>query len=505
MASAMLARLFQQDYQPIPNSAYEVENPSASRRHHVPSNCYNRYRGCSTGRAKWRKLLLRGLLITIGANFVLLLLTPIFNPSYSKRPAHFSGRNVRNETVFIAANIIDEGLIRGAWGRSVRGLVELIGPENVFLSIYENDSGPGVKSALKEFAADINCRSAVVSGHIDKSKLPTVQILPHDARVKRIRYLADVRNNAIEPITNFELLHSTTAPFSTPLTKFDKLLFLNDIVFSPRDAADLLFSTNMQADGRTRYNAACAMDFIDPIKFYDRLALRDNEYFESGLPIYPWFVRTGQRAESWHDVVNQKDAVRVKSCWGGMIAFEARWFTESLGKDLTPLQFRSEPDTFWDASECCLVNADLEYLVQKVDGTPVETFVNPYIRVAYNEKTFKWLEFTRRFERLGLLLQMGISWLSGMPRISARIGDVTGEKVIRQEWVYTEPTNQEGRDIDNQDYTLEDIPKFGSWQKEERTVTPGGYCGFPGLLALKNHYNENERPWESIRSVAAAE
>ena len=41
--------------------------------------------------------------------------------------------------MFIAANIVDEELIRGPWGSRVVELVELLGRENVFLSIYEND------------------------------------------------------------------------------------------------------------------------------------------------------------------------------------------------------------------------------------------------------------------------------------------------------------------------------------------------------------------------------
>jgi hypothetical protein len=85
------------------------------------------------------------------------LLTPIVNPSYVQRPYHYSGRNLRREKVFIAANIVDEDLIRGPWGDRVVGLVELLGRENVFLSIYENDSGPGTKAALQELGKRVQC------------------------------------------------------------------------------------------------------------------------------------------------------------------------------------------------------------------------------------------------------------------------------------------------------------------------------------------------------------
>ena len=44
-----------------------------------------------------------------------------------------------------------------------------------------------------------------------------------------------------------------------------------------------------------------------------------------GFPIYPWFSSAG-KAQSRQDVFDQKDAVRVKSCWGGMVAFNAKFF-----------------------------------------------------------------------------------------------------------------------------------------------------------------------------------
>ena len=97
-----------------------------------------------------RVRLLRRLIHVFVIAFLLwIILTPILNPSYLYRPYHYSGRNLRRENVFIAANIVDEDLIRGAWGNGIVELVDLLGPEHVFLSIFENDSGPGTKAALQ--------------------------------------------------------------------------------------------------------------------------------------------------------------------------------------------------------------------------------------------------------------------------------------------------------------------------------------------------------------------
>ena len=103
------------------------------------------------------RLVLRIIHVIILALFLWTFLTPIVNPSYVQRPYHYSGRNLRREKVFIAANIVDEDLIRGEWGKRVVELVDLLGNDNVFLSIYENDSGPGTKAALQELGKKVQC------------------------------------------------------------------------------------------------------------------------------------------------------------------------------------------------------------------------------------------------------------------------------------------------------------------------------------------------------------
>jgi mannosyltransferase 1 (CAP59) len=65
------------------------------------------------------------------------------------------GANPHQERVFIAANIVDKDLIKGAWGKALLDLIDIIGPENAFLSIYENDSGSDTKQALEELAAKV--------------------------------------------------------------------------------------------------------------------------------------------------------------------------------------------------------------------------------------------------------------------------------------------------------------------------------------------------------------
>jgi ZIP family zinc transporter len=93
----------------------------------------------------------------------LVLVVGIFFPSYTVRPPHYNelrqraldsdkpGRaNPYNETVFITAALYEEkgNLASGAWGKAVLELIDLLGPEHVHLSIYEDNPDLKTKQAL---------------------------------------------------------------------------------------------------------------------------------------------------------------------------------------------------------------------------------------------------------------------------------------------------------------------------------------------------------------------
>ena len=103
---------------------------------------------------------------------VLVVYTYAFRPSYTYLPDHYRelqkrcveskepGRgNINNEKIFIAATLYDPGgtLVGKDWGSAVLGLVELLGPQNVHLSIYENDADPLAKAALESMEQRITC------------------------------------------------------------------------------------------------------------------------------------------------------------------------------------------------------------------------------------------------------------------------------------------------------------------------------------------------------------
>jgi hypothetical protein len=262
---------------------------------------------------------------------------------------------------------------------------------------------------------------------------------------------------------------------------------LNDVYFDPVDALQLLFSTNSDEEGKSHYRAACSLDFINPFKFYDTFASRDLEGYGMGLPLYPWFSTAGN-AESRHDVQAQKDAVRVRSCWGGMVAFDAQLFQMSMSlgashggsKAHEPARFRAETDPYWDASECCLIHADIQVPPHQ-SSEPVDTgiYMNPFVRVAYDPGTLSWLGFTRRFERLYSLPQNLINHIVGLPWLNPRRAEQAGQLVQETVWV---PKGDGG----------------GSYQHLTREAGTGGFCGRRALQVMVPNPQKGQKNWEMI-------
>lgn len=444
--------------------------------------------------------------ITFGVVLSLLVLTAVSRPSYTKEPTHYQllrrkiqqssqdGRgNPDKQKIFIATTVYDkEGcLVKGDWGNSIINLIEILGSDNVFLSIYQNGKGEEARHALKAYEHRVPCRHEFVfEDHMSLDNLPRITLPDGSQRVKRISYLAEARNRALRPLNQ------------VPATKYDKLMFLNDVFFDPLDAIQLLLSTHVDEKGKTDYLAACAVDFINPLKFYDTFATRDAEGFSMGVPFFPWFSNAG-KGVSRQDVLDGRDAVRVKSCWGGMVAFDAKLFqatkahnnqnpasvenkqapnaSDGFASSL-PLRFRAEPDLYWDASECCLIHADLQSYDSSTKADDDHgIYQNPFVRVAYDARTLWWLGCARRFERLWAWPQHLINRLVGLPWFNPRRTEQVRSKVADKVWI-PDPSLEGG----------------GSFQDVDRLSTTGGFCGMRTLQVIKERTRNGEKNWETI-------
>ncbi|KAL8647135.1 MAG: hypothetical protein Q9210_005736 [Variospora velana] len=227
--------------------------------------------------------------------------------------------------VFIASSVWNSGsLLQDHWIPSLLQVAGDLKAANisVFISIYENGSWDSTKSVLQQLKQtlegkgipheividDISHKEIIGKNASSVGWLSTA----HGKEMRRIPYLATVRNEALKP------LGSLTGSG----TSFDKLVFINDVVF--QKAADVMTLLNTR-DGK--YAAACALDFLNPPwnrvdtktkglhppGMYDDFATRDSDGNIIASHLYPYFSsRLSSRA------MRLGNDVPVQSCWNGI-------------------------------------------------------------------------------------------------------------------------------------------------------------------------------------------
>ncbi|KAF7168864.1 hypothetical protein CNMCM6106_003879 [Aspergillus hiratsukae] len=280
------------------------------------------------------------------------------------------------------------------WGDALVQLIDLLGQDNVFLSLYESNSGQKGCQALEALSQWIQSNKSIgVDEQTTFDAFLRVMLPKGEKPNKRIGYVAALRNCAQRPLDEQTQKH----------IKYDKLLYSNDDYFNPVEALQLLFCSNSashrisQTANRYRDRAARAVDFRNPFKFYDSYATRDLAGYGIGMPSFPWFT-TAADGRSRADVLVGRDAVSVRSCWGGMVAFDAWYFQKEQ-----PVRFQAGTQMFWDASESCLVHVDVQDAGSRGDvhgDGDTGVYMNPFVRVAYTARTLAWLRTRRRFDAL---------------------------------------------------------------------------------------------------------
>jgi hypothetical protein len=439
------------------------------------------------------RLLAAVLKYILGPLAALLLVVAIFFPSYTNPPLHYrfleaqchlqgwatGCANPNNQSVFISSILYDKGgkLSGGRWGQRILELIDLLGPQNVHLSIYESNSGPEGVAALQRYKELVPCAHTIVSESSTLAGVPNVTMPDGTSRTKRIAFLSDLRNRALRPLDQMR----------EGMPRFDRVLFLNDVAFKPMDAAHLILNTN-----RGKYLAACALDFGHPWAMYDNYALRDAEGHAEYVNVFPFFGSHGQGI-SRRDVLAQTDAVRVSGCWGGMISVRGEFVqnTEprlprpdfaSLDSHVVwpdkpepvqaPIRFRYEPEPFYDACESCLFPADVATVARRQGAADQGMYVNPYIRTAYSEGIFAWLPWAKRFE------QVQRPFFALFALFSER--DDQPYRMVGE----GDPFTEEMWDNESQ-----------QWRLVERRGRSGMFCGVREMQTLRRSKRSHGRNW----------
>lgn len=153
------------------------------------------------------------------------------------RSTHFSPEPMpesTNKKIFLSStHWNNEAIIRSHWNSAVLELVKRIGVENVYISVYESgswDDSKGALTLLDRGLAALGARRTIVldqTTHAEEIARPPAESgwidTPRAKReLRRIPYLADLRNLSLKPL---ERLQASGM-------KFDKILFLNDVVFT---------------------------------------------------------------------------------------------------------------------------------------------------------------------------------------------------------------------------------------------------------------------------------
>ena len=214
-----------------------------------------------------------------------------------------------NEKIYIASiHWNNEAILRSHWVSAVIDLAKEMGQDNVFVSIQESGSWDDSKGALKILDMELEkagIRREIIldpTTHEDEIGKPPAESgwiwTPREKmELRRIPYLARLRNLVLEP------LHTMRESGEV----FDKILFLNDVVFTSRDIRRLISTRNGD------YAAACALDFSKPPQFYDTFALRDSEGHAALMQTWPFF-----RARRSRRALKANRAVPLSSCWNGI-------------------------------------------------------------------------------------------------------------------------------------------------------------------------------------------
>lgn len=292
---------------------------------------------------------------------------------------------VKDQKIFIVAQFwTNAKVIQDRWGQALLDLIQALGKENVYVSIYESGSLDRTKDVLKVLddilAENKIPRSVILDptthadeinvGPIDQQGNPRsgwIQTTTVGAgkELRRIPYLSRLRNTSLKPLFDHKAQGIT----------YDKILYLNDVVFRPADVLTLL------ATNQGSYASACAMDFHYPPAYYDTFVLRDSLGDSTVMKTFPFF-----RSQESREAILQGRPTKVQSCWNGMIILDTAPFYEGL-------RFRALPDSLaskhLEASECCLIHTDMAAM----GATSKGIYLNPSVRVGYTINAYNLTHF----------------------------------------------------------------------------------------------------------------
>ncbi|KAJ2719595.1 hypothetical protein GGI07_005122 [Coemansia sp. Benny D115] len=262
--------------------------------------------------------------------------------------------------IFVAVNLHNSRHILPNMAMQILELADVLGHQNLYISVYENGSTDQTKDILGAF------------GHVLQAMGITHSVVTADKPLggsrHRIEYMAELRNQAL-------------APFYTNKGEYDKVLFLNDIFFCLPDVLELMLQSKIQ-----RSHLTCGEDFVlrhGALRFYDTWVARD-------ILGHAFKGRHQEIAQDGYALVSQMHGrpFQVQCCWNGMAVIDS-----SVFKTPSPIRFRRSGPSECSASECSLFCNDMW------SAGFTRAVVVPRVKVSYAIETRDLLKLPANFPR----------------------------------------------------------------------------------------------------------
>ncbi|KAF8543847.1 cryptococcal mannosyltransferase 1-domain-containing protein [Trichophaea hybrida] len=239
-----------------------------------------------------------------------------------------------------------------------------LGPQNIFLSIAENDSRDKTRAILYSYERELirhnisyylrtddNLRSKNRGDNMDKPWLSVSD---------RMNYMAGVRNLALEPLYN-----STV--------EWKRIIFFNDVIWDWRVVMALL---------QTEGEAVCTLD-LDGSGLYDSWVLNDR-CGDTVSTVWPYFWHPDDQRH-----IQRREPFEVGNCWNGIASLNAGPFlntSTSVYNLDTPLRFLNSSEDCYQ-SECSSLPLKL-FEITKSKGP--RAVIVPDATVVYTKKWWLW-------------------------------------------------------------------------------------------------------------------
>ncbi|CAE7069865.1 unnamed protein product [Rhizoctonia solani] len=245
-------------------------------------------------------------------------------PTCPTRSDAYYSSSLYDKRVFIAINLLQNEELMPTLTRELVALIRVLGPDRVFVSIYENASMDLTVMHLR-----LLCEVLESLGTPYRVIAQGLMELQQKEDGHRISRLSALRNAALEPLNPSE---------------FDTVLWLNDVFHCHTDVLELLLQKQQQGAVQ-----ACGLDYGPKGLIYDRWVMRTmrGRPFYNGSDIVDFFsgditfkVRPNvlPMPEDALDkaALERGDPFQVFSCWNGVTAFSASVFAPP-----TSLRFRT--------------------------------------------------------------------------------------------------------------------------------------------------------------------